>query len=354
MASQPATPTGSGPPYPPAAAVVGGRPTTAVDVPISSVLLALFLIGAIFNMAVFQINRRRDHKFLLSFLLFALCMARAVALIMRIVWAERPTNVNIAIAANVFTSAGVLILFIVNLILAGRLLRAYQPRIGWNGAVRLSFKFLYLSVVGLLIMVVAPSVYGFFTLDPTARRQIRDVQRFAVTYLAVLAFLPIPIVLFAMLWPRAQPAEKFGHGRLRTKAALVLFTSTLLALGAGFRAGAAFEVRPASQPAWFHHRAAYYCFNFVVELVVVYAYGLMRFDRRFHVPDGSSGPGHYNGTAKRTSTFSDRINTEADAFGLSSGQEQRQQRQHDGEAREWDERAKTELEMQDRGEAVPV
>jgi uncharacterized protein DUF3112 len=322
-----------------------------VDVPISAVLLALFLIGAIFNMVVFQINKRRDHKFLLSFLLFAFCMARSLALIMRIVWANKLTNVDIAITANVFTMAGVLILFIVNLILASRLLRAYRPNIGWKPAVRLAFKFLYFSVIALLVMVITASVYSFFTIKPTPRQQTRDVQRFGVTYLAVLAFLPIPIVLFAMLWPRKQSVEKFGRGRLRTKSALVLFTSTLLALGAGFRAGTAFDVRPANQPAWFHHKAAYYCFNFVIELIVVYTYALMRFDHRFHVPDGSSGPGHYNGTAKQGSTFSDRINTEAEAFGPSSGQEQRQQ---DREALEWDERAKRELEMQDRGEAVPV
>jgi len=300
-------------------------------------------------MAVFQINKRRDHKFLLSFLLFAFCMARCLALVMRIVWAAKPTNVDIAIAANVFTAAGVLILFIVNLILAGRLLRAYQPNLGWRRAVRWSFRFLYFSVVALLVMVITASVYSFFTIEPTPRRQTRDVQRFAATYLAVLAFLPIPIVLFALLWPRSHPIDKFGHGRLRTKAALVLFTSTLLALGAGFRAGTTFDVRPANQPAWFHHRAAYYCFNFVIELVVVYTYALMRFDRRFHVPDGSSGPGHY-GTARKPSTFSDRINTEAEAFGPAS----EEGRPQNTEAQEWDARAKRELEMQDRGEAVPV
>jgi hypothetical protein len=48
------------------------------------------------------------------------------------------------------------------------------------------------------------------------------------------------------------------------------------------------------RPAWFHGKACYYCFNFVVEVMVVYIYTLSRFDTRFHVPDGSSAPGHYS------------------------------------------------------------
>lgn len=40
--SNPAT----GAPYPPTTAAVGGMPTVGVDVPISSVLLVLFMIGA--------------------------------------------------------------------------------------------------------------------------------------------------------------------------------------------------------------------------------------------------------------------------------------------------------------------
>jgi len=66
-----------------------------------------------------------------------------------------------------------------------------------------------------------------------------------------------------------------------------------LTLGAVMRAVAAFVTRPLEDPGWFHSKASYYCFNFVVELVVVFAYGVMRFDRRFYVPDGCSEPGDY-------------------------------------------------------------
>src|SRR4051812_36148694 len=94
-----------GPPYLPQTAQLGGLPTVGVDVSISAVLLLFFIAGAATNMTIFQINRRREHKFIFSVLLFGFCMARIAALTMRIVWATRPTNVNIAIAANVLTVA---------------------------------------------------------------------------------------------------------------------------------------------------------------------------------------------------------------------------------------------------------
>ncbi len=144
-------------------------------------------------------------------------------------------------------------------------------------------------------MLIAVSVQSFYTLDPDTHRVDRDIQLFGATYLAFLAFLPIPVVLLAAALPRPSRVEKFGQGRFRTKLALLLATAALLTLGAGFRAGVAYDVRPANKPAWFHHKACYYCFNYLLELLVVYAYAIARFDRRFHVPDGSSRPGHYAG-----------------------------------------------------------
>ncbi|KAG7107893.1 hypothetical protein HYQ44_012883 [Verticillium longisporum] len=34
-------------------------------------------------------------------------------------------------------------------------------------------------------------------------------------------------------------------------------------------------------PAWYHERPAYYCFNYMLELIVVAAYLIFRFDQRF-------------------------------------------------------------------------
>jgi len=64
-------------------------------------------------------------------------------------------------------------------------------------------------------------------------------------------------------------------------------------VGAGFRIGANFAPRPVNDPAWYHSRACFYCFNFVVEIIVIYMYAFVRVDRRFHVPDGASGRHNY-------------------------------------------------------------
>ena len=255
-------------------------------------------------MTIFQINKRHEHKFVFSGLLFGFSMARISALTMRIVWASRPTNVSVLIAASVFTAAGVLLLFIVNLIFAQRIVRAYHPGFGWHKHVTMGFRFLLFSVIGLLIMVVTVTVHSFFTLDAGIHDKERKVQLFAGTYLALLAFLPIPIVIAAALFPRKTRVEKFGSGRFRTKVRLLLFTSTLLALGAGFRLGVNFAPRPLNDPAWYHSKPCYYCFNFVIELIVVYTYVIARFDRRFHVPNGASAPGDYS-----------RVNRESEVFG---------------------------------------
>lgn len=340
-------PTGDGP-YPPRVAALGGQPTPAVDDPICGVLLLLFIGSAILNMAIFQVNRRRGHKFVLSALCFGFSMARITTCVMRIVWASRPTNVNVAIASNIFNAAGVLILFIVNLIFAQRLLRAYHPRFGWHRGVNYAYLFLYFSVIALLIMVITVTVMSFFTLDPDVLNICRKVQLFAGTYLAALAFLPIPIVLLAWAWPREDRPEKFGAGRLRTKVWLVVFTSAILAFGAGFRIGGNYDTRPINNPGWFHHKAAFYCVNFVIELIVVYLYALMRFDRRFHIPDGSSGPGHYSGGVPKEGGIAGHINTEEEAFGY----EGTDTLHGDSSAERWEMRAANDLEKQNRGDPI--
>ncbi|CAN8102359.1 unnamed protein product [Discula destructiva] len=287
-----------GPPYAPTTAALGGQPTPAVDNPICAVLLLFYVAAAATNMTIFQINRKRDHKFVFSALLFGFCMARIATLSLRIAWGSHPRNVRLAIAASIFVQAGVLLLFVVNLVFAQRIVRSYHPKPGWSKALGMAFKFLYFCVVAMLIMVIIASVYTFFTLDVATRMKLRDITLVAGTFLAFLAFLPIPITLLALLTrtrSRRRP-EKFGIGRHRTKLTLLLATALLLSLGACFRLAVNFTPpRPLTSPAWYHSKPCFYCFNFVIELLVVYAYTISRFDRRFHVPDGSAGPGHYGG-----------------------------------------------------------
>jgi hypothetical protein len=244
-------------------------------------------------MTIFQRNRRRGHKFVLSALLFGFSMARISANVLRLAWATHPENVRLAIAAGIFASAGVLLLFVVNLIFLQRLLRAHHPAFGWARPLSLAFKFLYVCVVACLIMVIVSTVYGFYTLDQDVQLILRKVRLVAVVYLALLAFLPIPATLLCIAITPRGDIDHFGTGSMRTKVILLLFTSTLLAFGASWRAASAFIVRPATNPGWWNHKAAFYCLNYVIELIVVFTYALARFDLRFHIPNGSHAPGHY-------------------------------------------------------------
>lgn len=248
-------------------------------------------------------------------MLFGFCIARITTCTMRLVWSTHLTNVSVAIAAQVFVSAGVLLLFIINLIFAQRILRASHPNWAWAKAVSVAFKLYYASIVAMLIALIAATVQSFFTLSHSIRKHDRDVQLVGATYFAVAAFLPIPMVLLRVLLPqKAEHVDKFGEGRFRTKIRVILFSSFLLSFGAAFRAGIAYVPRPQADPAWYDSKACFYIFNFTIEIIVVYLYAVVRVDRRFHIPDGARGPGSYSAGASAPSAIV-RIKTEEEFYG---------------------------------------
>ncbi|KAG8208223.1 putative family c-likeg-protein-coupled receptor protein [Trichophyton interdigitale] len=293
-----------GPPYPPSGAGLGGRPTLSVDVAISAVFISIFLAGAVSSFTIFRKNLQRNHKFIPSAATGGYCIARIVANTLRIVWAAKPMNINVAIAAQVFIAAGVLILFVINLIFAQRMLRASHPAVGWSRPVSYAFKILYILIGLTLVTVITATVQSFFTLDPNTRRIDRDLQLFGGSLLTFVAFLPIPILAFIHLAPRRQPRDQFGSGSWSAKVIIVTATAVLLTLGAGFRIGvSASPIRAATNPAWYHHKACFYIFNFVLEAMVVYMFLFGRVNRRFFVPNGSSKVRNYsdNRTEPKTS-----------------------------------------------------
>lgn len=236
----------------------------------------------------------------MSALMFGFSMARVATMVMRIVWATRPTNTRIAIAAQVLTSAGVLLLFIINLIFAQRTLRASHPHFGWHKALSIAFKLLYALIIVMLVMVITTTVQSFYTLNKNTHWIDRNIQLTAATYLMFISFLPLPMVVLGLVLHRKTRLEKFGIGRWRTKVRILLASTVLLCLGASFRCGTAWMTpRSRNNPAWYHAKWCYYFFNFVIEAIVIYLYILVRVDRRFHVPNGSKRAGDYSGRNKR-------------------------------------------------------
>lgn len=282
-------------PYTPRVAAVGGVPTVSFDVPIVTFFLSLYVLAAAGHMIVGQTNRRKGHKFLMSQLMFGFCMARTTTCVMRIVWATRPANIRVAIAAGIFVNAGVLILFIINLLFAQRIIRAAHPNFGWHRAFHWAFTALYALVIVLFAIVITATIQSFYTLNNNIHRIDRSLILTASTYFMIVSFLPIPMILIGLVVPRQTRLEKFGSGRWRTKFWILFTTATLLFLGAAFRCSTAWTApQPSSDPAWYDAKWCFYVFNFTIEILVIYLYLILRVDRRFYIPDGSKGPGDYS------------------------------------------------------------
>ncbi|CAM1508716.1 Fc.00g055640.m01.CDS01 [Cosmosporella sp. VM-42] len=284
----------SGPPYHPMFAMMGGHPTVQADDPPSAVILAIFVVAAIINLTIWWRNVCRSHQFFLSFFLAFFCGARILACLLRIAWASHPEDAKTIIAAQVFLSAGVVMLFLMNMVFAQRLLRAFQPSFGWNKVVTAVYRVIYSSITADILMVIIALVYSYFTRDLDKLKKARDVQRVGVTYLAVISFLPIPIIALSLLLPRKEPVEEFGAGSMGARVFLTIFSAVLLALGAGFRAGVALMTpRLVTNPAWYHHKACFYVLTYGIEIIVVYVYTLSEFDKRFYIRDSKHRPARY-------------------------------------------------------------
>jgi hypothetical protein len=227
-------------------------------------------------------------------------MARIGTMVLRIWSITWPTNIKLLLTANIFVAAGVVIVYIINLLFAVRLLRSSHPRLGWNPVFSITFYTLVGFVVFTIVLLITVIVQSYETLDPNIRHIDRDIQLYGVTYFAIIAFLPIPLVILALVLPKHTSHDKIGTGRWRTKVTVLLSASTLIASGAIFRMATSWKAPvPHSQPepAYFH-RAYFYIFNFGVEIVVLYLYAFLRIDRRFHIPNGAHGHGSYSAAVK--------------------------------------------------------
>lgn len=334
-----------------ATAQIGGIPTIAVDVPVCAVLVAIFLPLAIAHMTLFRINRRRGHKFLFNYFSFGYAMTRVAACVFRLAWATRPHNVDISLVASIFLNAGILIVYVMNNNLAWRMVRSAAPALGWNRVLRRCNKVLLWGVLGLFIPLIVilvlrvkkPELKGIVLASKVS-------SRLATTYFMIIATLSAVLLAVAASAasaasdarvasevsgasevdgmdgmagvggvggverdgtvvelnlsgedekaeeaPSNDPMDPFGQGTWRSKVNILGTSIALAMLEAGFRCGTAWAKAPlASEPAWWDHKAAFYCFNFGVDICILILLLVGRIDKRFHVPNGADGPGSYS------------------------------------------------------------
>lgn len=237
--------------------------------------------------------------FIISGLLVGFSMARVLTCTLRIVWAAEPHNISLAIAANIFVNAGILLVYIINLLFAQRILRARRPEIGWNQVLRIAFRIVYVLLGAALVLIIVLTVYSFYTLSPSIHSYAFWIQRGAILFLFIVAALPLVMVPLALALPPSS-AETFGQGSVMSKAIILLVGTCLCTTIAGFKVGTVWSApRPAENPAWYHSKAAFYVFNFTLEILILCLYIGTRVDKRFYVPDGSSKRKSY-ATAERT------------------------------------------------------
>ncbi|KGO76373.1 Protein of unknown function DUF3112 [Penicillium italicum] len=245
-------------------------------------------------MTLFHRNLARGHKFTPSAVTFGFCIQRIIANAVRIAWACHPTNVRVAIAAQIFVATGVLLLLILNLLYAQRMFRAVYAVLGWSRPVSWAFKVLYALVVVTIVMFITCVVQSSYTLNSNTHRIDRDIQLYGQTYFSIISFLPLPLVLLVLLSPDRKRIQKVGSGSWVAKVFIVGLVSSLLCLGASFRAGTTWmPPRPITDPAWYHSKACFYIFNFTIEVLVVAIFFVGRVDQGFWVPNGSSEVRHY-------------------------------------------------------------
>lgn len=278
-----------------------GFPKVNTDIAPTAVFLVLYLACGITNFIIMRKNNARGHKFIFNQLSMGFCISRIFTCILRLAWTCNIQNQGLALAATIFVAAGVLLLFIINLMFAQRVLRGLHPHLGWHKGLSTAFLVLYALVPLLLVMVITATIQIFNTTTKNIVNIDLDMQRTASSYFLFIAVLPLPITGFALLYPKKSEPDHFGRGSMTLKAAVVLSVSVLLCLGAGFRTATVFiswTPELAAHPPWWNAKWSFYFFNFAIEIIALVMYLTLRIDLLFHIPNGSKGPGSYSINAK--------------------------------------------------------
>ncbi|KAI9050084.1 hypothetical protein LZ554_006228 [Drepanopeziza brunnea f. sp. 'monogermtubi'] len=275
-------------------AVLGGIPNATLDVPITVVFLMLFLIGGAFHFYTHEINRKRQHKFHLSALMFDFCLVRTITCTLRIVWTFKPDNNSLVLTAMIFENAGAVVLFAVNVIFTQRIIRALHPDFGWKPFLNTFFLFIISSVPFIIVHNIIFTVVSSYSQSAVVQNVVHGFLLFGLSYSLILSIIPILFIVPALVMPRSIPIERFAHGRFRSKIVILLVSTVLLFAGAIVRLISAVLKNPASKPGAIESKSIFYIIGFTSEIIVVVLYAVLRIDRRFWVPDGATGPGDYS------------------------------------------------------------
>lgn len=137
-----------------------------------------------------------------------------------------------------------------------------------------------------LIIVITTVIQSELTLNEHIHHVDRVCQLVAQTYLLAFASSPFLVNAWTVIAHRYNEPAEFGTGKWSTKALILVWSTALTVIVAGFRCGTSWETpRPRSDPAWYDKRWPFYVFCFVPELLCVYTFAIVRIDQRFYIPD---------------------------------------------------------------------
>ncbi|KAK3388775.1 hypothetical protein B0T20DRAFT_102612 [Sordaria brevicollis] len=286
-------------------AVLGGIPTEGVDIPISSVFILLFGIAAVWHLyTYFWVDRRRlpRQRHFFAMMLFVFSTLRMFSLVMRIIWAASVTDPHIpeqvvAVPARTFTTAGNTLIYILNFFTVRRFNRDYALFGAHPAPLRIT-RFLMFATLACLVMIVTSLVDSYHEHTDAVEKQGRAVQLAALTILTVLAFCPIIMASLGHVF--RDNAKVYGGSqeekrRYKARMRLIMISSLLMTLDVGYECGVAYARRPVERPAWWHHRAALYLSDYLLELLMVALFGVARLDRRFKMMRASERLGSRDG-----------------------------------------------------------
>ncbi|KAK9358339.1 hypothetical protein V1504DRAFT_461498 [Lipomyces starkeyi] len=313
-------------------AIFGDYPVRKDDIAGSVVCIVCFFVLAVTNMTIFRRNRARGHKFIPSGAMFGLCMARIVTFSMRVAYTTHLSNVNISIASSIFIAAGVVILFVLNILFSQRVFTAQHPSRAYVGSLFFNImKIYYFSIIAfLIVLIISTGVY--YHTNATVMKGIAQFRKVAMVYFTIAAFLPTLIVTAAYAIPRSKQdrtwpvhyahwigkysgvyspdprnmpsASEFyseihegdtrtpvhvippsDRGAREVSLVLIIVPSVLLTFATAVRTVSTFKSAVEIFKPWYDYRVTMYLCIALVELSVEITWIVGRVDLRFYIPD---------------------------------------------------------------------
>ncbi|KAK9465632.1 hypothetical protein V1512DRAFT_265503 [Lipomyces arxii] len=305
------------------AATFGGLPTHA-DIAPSSVAIAIFSVLSFVNLTLYRNNNSARHKFYVSRLLLIHALFRLSTFIVRLVSATKNGDLGLELTAASLVSAGVTILYNIDLILAQRVFAAMHPSLTHPRALftRLMYA-LYAIVISILIVtIILTSIAP--TLSPSGVQSIVRFRKFAGIFYTVIAALPLFIIAVAYsissddTYPTRyadwieqynglyRPVNKdqgpetdalagdvapvrvippLEQGQRGVSVLMIVLASIMLIITTGIRTSSLFMKVHAGDLPWVDNRVTMYVCSFAIEALISMVYTFGRADLKFYIPD---------------------------------------------------------------------